>query len=193
MRATILLVWMLLICGVSPSRGAPAATQPASPATAPATTTIGATRAAATRPADDPLATPDSAVLHLFELMRRNRVSDVRAMLIDPPPPEQLKERVAIVARRLSKGVKFELVETKVEKSAAVVMYRTIYPSGRTEVTPIILVERYDRWKALLGTLNPKRYTQAEKEDLVVANRWAQERLPELNPPATQAATRPAP
>jgi hypothetical protein len=78
-----------------------------------------------------------------------------------------------------------------------VVLYRTIYPNGTNDVTPIFLIGRYERWKPLLGAINPKRYTAAEKEDLVTLGRWVQERMPAHNattqPATTQSATtRPA-
>ncbi|MEO6436377.1 MAG: hypothetical protein ABIP55_11555, partial [Tepidisphaeraceae bacterium] len=136
------------------------------------TTTRATTRAtASTRPttrAADPLATPESAVVHLFGLMRERDFNGVRLILIDPPPMEQLRTQVELVARRLSRGAKFDLIETEIENNGAVVFYRTTFPSGKVDVSPVVLIRRYDRWKAILGEFNPRRYTPGEKEDLAV-------------------------
>lgn len=172
----------------------PATTRPATAASATrqATTTRATTRATATTRtttrAADPLATPESAVVHLFGLMRERDVNSVRMVLFDPPPSEKLRSQIELVARRLSRGAKFDLIETKIEKNAAAVLYRTTFPSGKVDVSPVVLIRRYDRWKAILGDFNPRRYTSGEKEDLAALTRWMQQRLPELSAASTQPA-----
>jgi hypothetical protein len=194
MRATFLIA-LLGLCGFTwaqTTRRAAATTRPAAATTRPAGTTTRptATTQAATRPAD-PLETPQSAVIHLFKLMQSNDAGEVRAILMDPPPLEELKPQVNAVAWKLNKGAKFELMETEVRKRAAVVIYRTTYPKGRTEMSPVLLLQRYDRWKVILGPINPARYTPAEKQDLLDVGSWMQERLAALN--AGSAATQPKP
>jgi hypothetical protein len=123
----------------------------------------------------------------MFRLMGENDPVAVRSVLIDPPPLEDLRRFVAQVSQRLKRGSKFELMETKIERNAAAVIYRTTFPDGRIEIAPVILIGRYDRWKVALGQINPKRYTAAEKQDLVAVTHWLEDRLPQLQP-ATQTA-----
>ena len=192
MRSILLVALLLCLCEESwgqatqPAANRPASTRPAvlAPSTTPATRPT-------SRPGE-PLSTPDSAVLHMFKLMGENDPIAVRSVLIDPPPLENLRQFVAQISLRLKQGARVELMESKIERNAAAVVYRTIYPDGRVEVAPVILVGRYDRWKIVLGQINPKRYTNAEKQDLVAVSHWLEGRLPELQP-ATQPAQPVAP
>ena len=183
MRATILIALLGGLC-------AGAWGQTTQPTTAP--TLDGAATAPTTRP-QDPLATPDSAVQHLFKLMAENDADAVRAMLHDPPPSAELRQYVQRISYQMRRGATIELVETRIEKSMAGVMYRTSFPNGKTEIAPVVLIGRYDRWKVLLGQVNPKRYTTSEKQDIIALSHWINERLPELNAAATQPAAPTAP
>ena len=152
-----------------------------------------ATRAAARLAANDPLATPDSAIAHMFDLMQKQDVTGVRAMMADPLPSEQLRGQVSDVADRLNSGAKWQIVDRRIEGAAAVVIFRTTFADGKEELAPLVLVNRYDRWKVMLGPLNLHKFTVGEKEQLSKVMGWAGKRLDELRgvttKPATQEAT----
>ena len=151
-----------------------------------------ATSKPASRPAD-PLETPQTAINFVFKQIQAQDVEGVRDALIDPPPPEQLAPAVKRIASNLSRGASWAVVETKVQGTAAAVLYRSKYVSGNTEVQPALLLNRYDRWKMVLGQLDPKRLTSIERQDIRTVLEWAARRVKELNPPATtRASTEPA-
>jgi hypothetical protein len=114
-------------------------------------------------------------------------VDEVREALIDPPPKDNLTQQVRGIARTLRGGATWEIIESKARKTAAVVLYKSRYPDGTVVVQPALLLNRYDRWKLVLGALNPKRLTPVEREDVRLVTDWAANRLKEF-----QAATRPA-
>jgi hypothetical protein len=162
-----------------------------SSATGPSTTQSSFTGpASAGSASDDPLATPDSAVTHLFDLMQKQDVTGVRSIMADPSLPlNQLSKEVSGVAERLRGGAKWDIVQSRTEGVAAVVIFRTRFPDGRQEISPLVLVNRYDRWKVLLGPLNLKKYTPGEKESMNKVLVWAGKRLEELRGPSTAPAT----
>jgi hypothetical protein len=157
-------------------------------------TTRPATTQADAAPALEPLETPDATVTRLFELMQKQDVAGVRAMLADPLPVERLRTEVAAVADRMNSGAKWSIVESRVEGAAAVVLFRTTFPDGKEELTGIFLLNRYDRWRAMLGTMNVRRLTSGEKESINKVGKWAAGRLDELRgvSTTTQATSAPA-
>jgi hypothetical protein len=135
-------------------------------------------RAATTTAASaDPLATPSTAVVHLFDLMRKQDVNGVRAMMADPLPAEKLRGEVAAVAKRFQSGATWAIVEAHDDGLVGVVLFRTTYPDGRDDVSPLFFINRYDRWKVLLGQLNQKKLTPGEIRSLNKQVALAAERL----------------
>ena len=163
-----------------------------------APTTIAATETT-TRPTDppggsgaaaaDPSNTPDQAVNRLFELMQKQDVSGVRAMLADPPPLDRLRSEVALVAERIDRGATWAIVHSRTEGVAAVVIFRTRFPDGREEFTPLPLVNRYDRWRVLMGALNPKKLSPGEVSSMNKLTGWTTERMNELRGVPTTTTT----
>jgi hypothetical protein len=138
-------------------------------------------RTPTTGDSNDPLATPQSAVTHLIGLMEKEDVLGVRSMMADPSLPlNQLGTEVSAVANRLHGGAKWELVQTHTDGVASVVIFRTTFPDGRSEFAPLVLVNRYDRWKVLLGPLNLRKFADFEKADMKQVLAWAASRLNEL-------------
>lgn len=140
----------------------------------------------------DPLATPSSAIAYLFELMKKQDVTGVRAMMADPVPAEKLRGEVSKVAEQLHSGATWEIVQSHDDGVVAVVLYRTTFADGRQDVSPAIFVNRYDRWKVLLGPLNLKKFTPGEKQSLNKVLAWAEPRLKELRRDTTVPSTTPA-
>ena len=176
---------------------------PPPPATAPTTRKFSPTTAllAVTQPttqdaathSTDPLATPDATVTHMFELMQKQDVTGVRAMMADPLPADKLRQEISAVAERLNSGAKWQIVESRAEGVAAVVIFRTTFADGKQEYTALMLINRYDRWKVMLGQLNLKRFTTSEKEDLNKVLAWAADRMDQLRGVSTTTrATTPA-
>jgi hypothetical protein len=160
----------------------PAATSP----------TTRSARTPTTSDSNDPLATPESAVAHLFGLMEKEDVLGVRAMIADPSQPlNKLSGEVSAVAERIRGGAKWEIVESRTDGVASLVIFRTTFPDGRVDLSPIVLVNRYERWKALLGPLNLKKFAPYEKEDMNKVLTWGGTRLAELRggTPATKPTT----
>ena len=155
-------------------------------------TSLPTTAEAATQPgaANDPLSSPRDAVAHMFELMRARDVKGVAAMMTDPLPPDALRGEVASIASRLESGAEWEILESRTNGAAALVIFRTTYPDGRREVSPLLLVNRYDRWRVQLGPVNERRFTSGEKMDLNQVLAWGEKRLAILRD--APAATKPA-
>jgi len=189
------------------SSGRPTTTRRALPTTdeifgrMPSTNSAATTRSARTPSAgdsSDPLATPQSAVTHLIGLMEKEDVIGVRSMMADPSLPlNTLGAEVGAVAKRLHGGATWEIVQTHTDGVASVVIFRTTFPDGRAEIAPLVLVNRYDRWKVLLGPLNLKKFANFEKDDMKQVLAWAAPRLDELRGvpttrPTTAATTTPA-
>jgi hypothetical protein len=145
----------------------------------------------------DPLATPTSAANLMFELMRKRDVLGIRAIMAEPLPYAQLQRDVRTVSRRMAAGAKVEIVDMKIVGPAAVVIYRTTYKGTLDEVTPLVLVNRYEHWKVVLGEVTLKTFTENEINSTRNAMEWAGRRIEELRPkattkPATEPATGPA-
>ena len=140
-----------------------------------------------------PLETPDQTIVRMFELMQKQDLAGVRAMLGDPPPPDRLRSEVALVADRMNSGAKWQIMDSRTEGVAAVVIFRTTFADGKQEFTPIPLVNRYDRWRVLLGTLNPKKLSGGERSGINRLASWTETRLNELRgvPTTTKPATTP--
>ena len=168
------------------------------PSTSSAATTRSSSRTPAAGDSSDPLATPQSAVTHLIGLMEKEDVLGVRSMMADPSLPlNKLGAEVSAVANRLHSGATWQVVETHTDGVASVVIFRTTFPDGRAEFSPLVLVNRYDRWKVLLGPLNLKKFANFEKDDMKQVLAWAAPRLNELRGvpttrPTTAATTTPA-
>lgn len=143
----------------------------------------------------DPLASPTGAVRHMFELMQKRDVQGVAAMMTDPLPASVLRSEVVNVAERLENGATWEIADSRSNDVAAVVIFRTTFPDGRQDVSPLLLVNRYDRWKVLLGPLNERRFTSSEKMHMNAMLAWGEKRLAHLRDALTTrpAATTPAP
>ena len=143
--------------------------------------------------AREPLETPNQTVARMFELMQKQDLAGVRAMLGDPPPPDRLRSEVALVADRMNGGAKWQIMDSRTEGVAAVVIFRTTFADGKEEFTPIPLVNRYDRWRVLLGTLNPKKLSGGERSGINRLANWTETRLNELRgvPTTTKPATTP--
>jgi hypothetical protein len=143
--------------------------------------------------AREPTDTPDQTITKLFELMQKQDVAGVRAMLADPPSPERLRTEVAMVAERLSGGAKWEILHSRTEGVAAVVIFRTNFPDGKEEFTPLPLVNRYERWRVLMGALNPKKLTAGERTGINRLAPWTEQRMNELRgvPTTKPGATEP--
>jgi hypothetical protein len=198
----------------------PATTAPAThPAIAPAPTTLpgtmimpattramtsgpATTRAASSRPVD-PLATPEGAVSALLELAQKPKVPALEAVLpliVEPPPDEELVQKLNAIRVPLLRGATWEITDSLTHGSAAVVLY-TIKPPpgrrGRALTIPILVLQRYGRWKMVFGQLTPLRYTEGEKNDMFYVMDWGQKRVPQVaatrstSQPATQPATQP--
>ena len=163
------------------------------PATLPSALDAGArasTQASATTLRADPLATPESAVRHFLEICSDKEMAEiemVNAILVEPPPEEELVPILNRLRIRLLKGATWEIVETRVHGAAAAVIYRSTY-RGREEPGSLLLLQQRERWKIILGELTPRRYTPGEKGDVVSVGQWAQERMAELSAAATQRA-----
>jgi hypothetical protein len=160
-------------------------------------TTRASTRAAATEPASrpvDPLATPESTVRHFLELCSSKQLPDlteVTSLLVESPPEEELVPRLNRVRRRLLNGATWEIVQTNTRNSAASVLFRATY-RGRSDVSAILLLKIRERWKIVLGELNPKKYTPGEKEDLLRMAQWSQEQAATYQSSTTAPASAPA-
>ena len=100
------------------------------------------TQSASTVDSSDSLATPDAAVTQMFQLMQKQDVTGVRAMLADPMPAEQLRGEIAKVAERLSAGAKWQIVDSRTEGVAAIVLFRTTFPDGKQDLSPNKLGKR---------------------------------------------------
>ena len=138
----------------------------------------------------DPLATPESAVANLFSLMEKEDALGVRAMMADPSMPlSKLRTEVSAAADRLHGGAKWEIVQSHTDGVAALVIFRTTFPDGRSEITPLVLINRYERWKVLMGTPNPKKFGDFEKADINKVLAWAVPRLTELRGGSTTKPT----
>jgi hypothetical protein len=185
------------------SSNVPITTQPTTrrtPASNPfAAVTQPTTTAAASRPvaADDPLATPQRSIAYMFELMSKEDIEGLRTMMADPLPTATLRGEVRGVADRLASGAKWEIADTKVSGVAALVIVRTTFPDGKLDLAPLVLVNRYERWKVLLGTptqATMRRFTTGEKESMNRVLEWGVERMAELRGlPTTKTATTTAP
>ena len=164
------------------------------PSTALLAVTQPSTRYATT--SNDPLATPDSAVAHLVELMRKQDMSGIRAMLAEQPPADTLRGIIDQVVEQLNGGAKWEIIDSRIEGVAAIAIYRTTYADGKQVDSPMLLVRRYDRWKVFLSDINPKRLTNHEIESMSRVSRWAADRLDKLRggttKPTTTSTTAPA-
>ena len=149
---------------------------------------------AATKPASrpvDPLETPTSALEFVFKRIRAEDVDGVRDAVIDPPPANQLAPAIHRIASNLSRGATWTVVESKVQGTAAAVLYRSKYLSGNEEVQPALLLNRYDRWKMVLGALDPKRLTSIERQDIRVVMEWAKDRMKAYPAVTTQPTSQP--
>ena len=156
--------------------------------TGPSTTQ--SSRTSTTGESNDPLATPESAVAHLFSLMEKEDALGVRAMMADPSMPlSKLRTEVSAAADRLHGGAKWAIVESHTDGVAALVIFRTTFPDGRAEITPLVLINRYERWKVLMGTLNVKKFADFEKVDINKVLAWAVPRLTELRGGSTTKPT----
>jgi hypothetical protein len=157
-----------------------AVTRPAQPTTA------------TSAPADHPLATPSGAAAHLLALMSREDVEGVRTMMTDPLPANVIRGEVRGVADRLAGGAKWTIADAKESGVAAVVIVETKFPDGKLDHTPMIFVQRYDRWKVLLGPVNPKKYTEGEVISMNKLSDWLGTRLSELRRASVATTTMPA-
>ena len=164
------------------------------------TTPHSATRSAADRAAADQtaeaLATMDdpvSAVRHFLELCGAKEVPELapmRAMVVEPPPTDELAQTLDRIRKRLLLGTTWEIVNSQKRGHAAAVIYKTTY-RGRSRGGKFTLYQgRDDRWRVIIGELTPSRYTPGEKEQMALVAAWSNERLTELN--AALAASRPA-
>ena len=146
---------------------------------------------------DDPLATPQRAIAHMFDLMSKEDIEGLRTMMADPLPTATLRNEVRGVADRLASGAKWEIADTKVSNVAALVIVRTTFPDGKLDLSPLVLVNRYERWKVMLGTptqTTMRRFTTGEKESMNRVLEWGVERMAELRGlPTTKATTTTAP
>ena len=140
-----------------------------------------------------PLETPDQTIVRMFELMQKQDLAGVRAMLGDPPPPDRLRSEVALVADRMNGGAKWQIMDSRTEGVAAVVIFRTTFADGKEEFTPLPLVNRYDRWRVLMGALNPKKLTAGERTGINRLAPWTEQRMNELRgvPTTKPGATEP--
>ena len=166
-----------------------------------ASTQIGANDASTTGPSAmtgasgasaDPLATPEATVKQMFDLMQKEDVTGVRAMMLDPMPAEKLRAEISAIADRMNSGAKWEIVNSHVQGVAAVVIFRTTFPDGKKDFSPLILINRYDRWKVQLGPLNVRRFSGGEKESLNKVLPWAGKEVDALRGVTTKPATKPA-
>jgi len=114
--------------------------------------------------------------------MREQNVQSIRAMMLEPLPVERLRPEVQAIAEKLAGGAQVQILQTQVRGSAAAVLYRTTYSTGQEEVVAQVLINRYDRWKVILGGLNLKRLTEGEIADMNNVLEWAADRLAELRP-----------
>ena len=144
----------------------------------------------------DPLTTPQGAVTRLFALMEKEDVLGVRAMMADASlPVNKLQPEVKAVADRLRGGAKWQIIDTNTQGEASFVIFRTRFPDGHEETSPLLLINRYERWKVILGPLNMKRFTPGEKESMTKVSNWGAKRLQELRGggPSTAPATQTTP
>jgi hypothetical protein len=195
MRMTLVLVTLIATAMTSCEResgdsGPPpvVSTPTTRPRPSPSTAFLAVTQPA-TQSAADPLATPNSAVAHLVELMRKQDMTGIRAMLPDQPPADTLRGIIDQVVEQLNGGAKWEIVDTRIEGVAAIAIYRTTYPDGKQVDSPMLLVKRYDRWKVFLSDVNPKRLTNHEIESMGRVSRWAADRLDKLRGVTTKPTT----
>ena len=174
--------------------GSRAATAPTTQSAAAATTTTRSTAgdAGISSAAPDPTDTPDQVVTRLFELMQKQDVTGVRTMLADPPEPERLRSEVALVAERMNRGATWQILDSRTEGVAAVVIFRTRFADGKDEFTPLPLVNRYDRWRVLMGQLNARKLTPGERTGIKRLAAWTEQRMNELRG-VTTTSTAPAP
>jgi hypothetical protein len=167
------------------------ATEPAFASTRPTTQEVASTLPTS-RPIDK-LETPESAVRNFFELCAAKELPDIdtmRALVIEPPPEDELAIQLNRVRRRLVRGATWEIVKKRQLGAAAAVLYRGTY-QGRAQVGAMMLFQFRDRWKLILGDLTPIKYTPAEKEALANVKIWADENVARLNAEiaATQKTT----
>jgi hypothetical protein len=154
--------------------------------------------------AADPLATPESTVRRFLDLCGTKVLSGdpmpaMRAMIVEPPPDDQLAKLLDRVRRRLLRGATWEIVKMHQRGPAAVVIYKTNY-LGRSLGGALTLLQGHDdRWRLIVGDLTAARYTPGEKEAMALEAAWAKDRLAELNaalaasqPATTQATTSPS-
>jgi len=155
----------------------------------PTTSFLAVTQPSTQSSSSDPLATPDATVTHMFELMQKQDVTGVRAMMADPLPADQLRREISAVADRLNGGAKWAVVQSRTDGVAAVVIFRTRFPDGKEDFSPIMMVNRYDRWKVMLGPINLRKFTAGEKESLNQVLAWAADRMDQLRGVSTTTRT----
>jgi hypothetical protein len=137
---------------------------PTTRAFSPTTSFLAVTQPSTQSSSSDPLATPDATVTHMFELMQKQDVTGVRAMMADPLPADQLRREISAVADRLNGGAKWAVVQSRTDGVAAVVIFRTRFPDGKEDFSPIMMVNRYDRWKVMLGPINLRKLQPVKRK-----------------------------
>jgi hypothetical protein len=166
------------------------ATEPSIPTTIP-TTQVSAPPTS--RPID-PLEQPDTAVRHFLDLCGRENIpsiQEMRDMIAEPPPENELVVVLDRIRRRLTRGAQCEIVQTHRRGTVSAVIYRMDY-RGRASAGKFMLIQqRDDRWKIVISELTPGRYTPGEKEAMALENAWANDQLAQLNAViATQSVTK---
>ena len=149
------------------------------------------------RDPNDPLATPVGAMTHLMDLMSKKDLDGVRAIAADAPPRNELAFEINAVAARLEQGATWAVVDSHERENAAMVLFRTTYKDGKEELAPLMFLNRYDRWKPILGQPNLRRWTSGEKDNMNKVLEWGAKRMTELQggpatAPTTGATTAPA-
>ena len=161
--------------------------------TRPTSTSPTSDRTAPTSRQADSASTPAAAVTQLLDLMVKQDIQGIRTMMAEPVSGDALRPDVEQVASNVAAGAKWEVVDTIVAGVAAVVIVRTNVPGLKPEFTPLVLVNRYDRWKVILPGQQPshRRFTEGEKNDMSKAMEPTAKRLAALRGmrvPSTSAA-----
>jgi hypothetical protein len=115
----------------------------------------------------------------------------VLPMTIEPPPDEVLAEKLNRIREPLLRGATWEITDSYTHGSAAAVIYTLKSPRGKTARFPMMLIQRFDRWKFVLGEITPIRYTEGEKNDMLLVGDWTRKRMEQLSA-AAAAASQPA-
>ena len=156
-------------------------------ATLPATT-------AATAPTTqfDPLSRPDTAIEHMFTLIREERFQELRELMVEPSTPSKLRAEFHNSVEGFKRGATVAPIEFKEFRNAALVIVRSTGANPKDQdLGHFMLIKTFDHWKVLPAEPNPKRLGPEEKQNLREVMQWGLERLRALHAEQRQATTGP--